>query len=63
MMEEFKDQAERFGTEIKFEEINSFDFSERPFTLKSDFGEYKANAIILSTGAWRGCSASRTSRS
>ena len=51
MMEEFKDQAERFGTEIKFEEINSFDFSERPFTLKSDFGEYKANAIILSTGA------------
>ncbi len=51
MMEEFKAQAERFGTEIKFEEINSFDFSERPFTLKSDFGEYKANAIILSTGA------------
>lgn len=51
MMEEFKAQAERFGTEIKFEEINSFDFSKRPFTLKSDFGEYKANAIILSTGA------------
>ncbi|MEE2941683.1 MAG: thioredoxin-disulfide reductase [Planctomycetota bacterium] len=51
MMEEFKAQAERFGTEIKFEEINSFDFSERPFTLKSDFAEYKANAIILSTGA------------
>jgi len=51
MMEEFKDQAERFGTEIKFEEIIDFDFSKRPFTLKSDFGEYKANAIILSTGA------------
>lgn len=51
MMEEFKEQAERFGTEIKFEEINSFDFSKRPFTLKSDFGEYKANAVILSTGA------------
>lgn len=51
MMEEFKTQAERFGTEIKFEEINEFDFSKRPFTLKSDFGEYKANAVILSTGA------------
>ncbi len=51
MMEEFKEQAERFGTEIKFEEIIDFDFSKRPFTLKSDFGEYKANAIILSTGA------------
>ncbi len=51
MMEEFKEQAERFGTEIKFEEINEFDFSKRPFTLKSDFGEFKANAVILSTGA------------
>ena len=51
MMEEFKEQAERFGTEIKFEEIIEFDFSKRPFTLKSDFGEYKANSVILSTGA------------
>ncbi|MEM9802771.1 MAG: thioredoxin-disulfide reductase [Planctomycetota bacterium] len=51
MMEQFKEQAERFGTEIKFEEIVEFDFSKRPFTLKSDFGEYKANAVILSTGA------------
>lgn len=51
MMEEFKDQAERFGTEIKFEEINDFDFSKRPFTLKTDFGEFKANSVILSTGA------------
>lgn len=51
MMEQFKAQAERFGTEIKFEEIVEFDFSQRPFTIKSDFGEFKANAIILSTGA------------
>ncbi|MEM1452239.1 MAG: thioredoxin-disulfide reductase [Planctomycetota bacterium] len=51
MMEEFKAQAERFGTEIKFEEINEFDFSQRPFRLKSDFGEYLANSVILSTGA------------
>ncbi len=51
MMEEFKEQAERFGTEIKFEEIIDFDFSKQPFTLKSDFGEYKAKSVILSTGA------------
>ncbi|MEM9381571.1 MAG: thioredoxin-disulfide reductase [Planctomycetota bacterium] len=51
MMEEFKSQAERFGTEIKFEEINEFDLSQRPFRLKSDFGEYLANSVILSTGA------------
>lgn len=51
MMEQFKAQAERFGTDIKFEEITHFDFSSRPFTLKSDFNEYKAKAVILSTGA------------
>ena len=51
MMEQFKAQAERFGTEIKFEEINEFDFKSHPFVLKSDFGEYRANAVILSTGA------------
>ena len=51
MMEDFKAQAERFGTEIKFEEIIEVDTSTRPFVLKSDFGEFKANAVIISTGA------------
>jgi thioredoxin reductase (NADPH) len=51
MMADFKRQAERFGTEIKFEQITSVDFSKRPFTLKTDFGEYSAKAIIVSTGA------------
>lgn len=51
MMEQFKAQAERFGTEIKFEEVVEFDLSSRPFTLKTDFDEFKANAVILSTGA------------
>jgi len=51
MMEDFQKQAERFGTELKFEEINEVDFSKRPFTLKSDFGTYQANAVIISTGA------------
>jgi thioredoxin reductase (NADPH) len=51
MMEQFKAQAERFGTEIKFEEVVEFDLSSRPFTLKTDFDAFKANAVILSTGA------------
>ena len=51
MMEDLLKQAERFGTEIKFEEIIEVDFSVRPFRLKSDFGEFFAKSVIISTGA------------
>jgi thioredoxin reductase (NADPH) len=51
MMEDFKAQAERFGTEIRFEQITSVGLTERPFKLKSDFGEYQAKALIVCTGA------------
>jgi len=51
MMADFKKQAERFGTEFRFEQVTEVDFSERPFTLKTDFGEYQARAVIVCTGA------------
>lgn len=51
MMEDFQKQAERFGTEIKFEEIEEIDTTQRPFVLKTAFGEHKAHAVIVSTGA------------
>lgn len=51
MMEDFKAQAARFGTEIVFEHVNQVDFSKRPFTLTTDFNTFKANSIIVSTGA------------
>ncbi len=51
MMEEFRAQAERFGTEIRFEQINEVDFSSRPFTLKTDFDTFQAHSVIVSTGA------------
>jgi len=51
MMEDFRKQAERFGTEIKFEEIIDVDFSKRPFTLKTDFETVQARAVIIATGA------------
>ena len=51
MMADFKKQAERFGTEVKFEMITEVDFSKRPFTLKTDFGEHRAKAVIICTGA------------
>jgi len=51
MMDDLQKQAERFGTELKFEEIEEIDLSSRPFKMKSAFGEYQAHAVIISTGA------------
>jgi thioredoxin reductase (NADPH) len=51
MMEEFKEQAERFGTKIRFEEVTAVDFSQRPFLLKVDDEELHAKAVIIATGA------------
>lgn len=51
MMEDFKAQAARFGTEIIFEQVIRIDFSKRPFTLWTDFNEYQARAVIVCTGA------------
>ena len=43
--------AERFGTQIVFDQINSVDLQRRPFTLKGDMGEYTCDALIVATGA------------
>jgi thioredoxin reductase (NADPH) len=51
MMEDFKKQAERFGTNIRFEQIVDVDFKKRPFELKTDFDFVLARAVIVSTGA------------
>jgi thioredoxin reductase (NADPH) len=51
MMEKFEKQARRFGTEMLQEDVTAVDFSKRPFTITTDFGEYAARAVIISTGA------------
>ena len=52
MMEMFKAQAERFGTEVRFETAVKVDFSERPFRVwTAGDEELKAETIIISTGA------------
>ncbi len=52
MMEQFKKQAERFGTEVRFEMAEKVDLSQRPFTVESSAGTtYKAETLIISTGA------------
>jgi thioredoxin reductase (NADPH) len=51
MMEKFEVQARRFGTELIPEDVISLDFSNRPFMVTTDSGEYHARAVIISTGA------------
>ncbi|CAM4014425.1 Thioredoxin reductase [Vibrio aerogenes CECT 7868] len=51
LMENVKEHAERFETEIVFDHINEVDFSQRPFKLKGDSQSYSCDALIISTGA------------
>ncbi|MGY8905442.1 MAG: thioredoxin-disulfide reductase [Burkholderiales bacterium] len=51
LMQRFQKHAERFNTEIVFDHINAVDFSQRPFTLQGDSGQYTCDALILATGA------------
>lgn len=52
MMEQFRDQAQRFGAEIKSRTIASVDFSKHPFECIDDRGDKViADAVIICTGA------------
>ncbi len=52
MMEDFKNQAVRFNTEIKYEKISKVDFSGPIHKLWTESGEIiMAHSIIISTGA------------
>ncbi|ROV58462.1 thioredoxin-disulfide reductase [Vibrio ponticus] len=51
LMDRMKEHAERFETEMLFDHINQVDFSQRPFRLFGDSGEYTCDALIISTGA------------
>jgi thioredoxin reductase (NADPH) len=51
LMERMKSHAERFNTEIIFDEIQSVDFSQTPFRLNGDSESYLADAVIIATGA------------
>lgn len=51
LMERMKRHAERFGTEILFDQINNVDLSQQPFQLTGDSGQYTCDALIICTGA------------
>jgi thioredoxin reductase (NADPH) len=51
LMARFQKHAERFGTEILFDQIHTVHLQDRPFRLIGDAGEYTCDALILATGA------------
>ncbi|MFN2453136.1 MAG: thioredoxin-disulfide reductase [Pyrinomonadaceae bacterium] len=51
LMEEFREQARRFGTEFLTSWINDVDLSCRPFTLHTEEHTIRAETLIIASGA------------
>ncbi|MEO6022581.1 MAG: thioredoxin-disulfide reductase [Burkholderiales bacterium] len=51
LMERFLKHAERFGTEMVFDHINTVNLKQQPFTLVGDSATYTCDALIIATGA------------
>jgi thioredoxin reductase (NADPH) len=51
MMQEFRRQAARFGAEFITDDATRVDFSERPFRVWVGDDEYRAETVIVATGA------------
>ena len=51
MMNEFRAQAERFGTQVRFERVTKVDFSKRPFKLWLDEELIESKTVIIAAGA------------
>ncbi|MEY3753636.1 MAG: hypothetical protein RLY27_217 [Pseudomonadota bacterium] len=51
LLQRFLEHAERFHTEIIFDQIHTAKLQEKPIRLVGDFGTYTCDALIISTGA------------
>lgn len=51
LMDQFRKQAERFGTRLETSDVTRVDFSQRPFAVWVGENEYSANSVIIATGA------------
>jgi thioredoxin reductase (NADPH) len=51
LMDRMRRHAERFETEIVFDQISQVDLSAHPFLLTGDSGSYSCDALIICTGA------------
>ena len=51
LMESFRKQAERFGTEMIAEDVTAVDFTRRPFRVTAGDTALEAHSVIVATGA------------
>ena len=51
LMERFRKHAERFETEIVFDQIHTAHLKDKPLRLEGDAGTYSCDALIIATGA------------
>lgn len=51
LMEKMRAQAKRFGTELVAKKATKVDFSTRPFRVWTSEREYRAEAVIIASGA------------
>lgn len=51
LMEQMREHAERFNTELVTDHIHAADLGQRPFVLDGGSGTYTCDALIISTGA------------
>lgn len=51
LMQRMQKHAERFATELIFDQISETDLTVRPFKLSGDSGDYTCDALIIATGA------------
>lgn len=51
LMEAFRKQAERFGTEMIGEDVTAVDFTVRPLVVRAGDVEYRSHTVIVATGA------------
>src|SRR5262249_61109018 len=60
LMERFKKQAERFGTQVYLENVTKVDLSRRPFHIQGESRQCRSETVIIATGAsamWLGVQA------
>lgn len=51
LMDNMMKQVARFGADMKYENVDSVDFTSKPFTVTAQSGVYKAKSVIIATGA------------
>jgi thioredoxin reductase (NADPH) len=51
LVELFQKQAEKFGAKVEFDTAVEVDLAQRPFTITTENAVYKAETLIIATGA------------